>query len=152
MVILKVRQAQHCDRDELARMRLLLWPDGSFEEHLTELDAALNNRVSGNLPATIFVSHNENGALLGFIEVGLWSYADGCDPAVLGPSARKSWQQRAHIARRNESAHQCECAIPSSKYKDSFALTLFFDERGELHSGPRFRIEAIETFATSVPS
>lgn len=61
MVILKVRQAQHCDRDELARMRLLLWPDGSFEEHLTELDAALNNRVSGNLPATIFVSHNENG-------------------------------------------------------------------------------------------
>jgi hypothetical protein len=50
MVILKVRQAQHCDRDELARMRLLLWPDGSFEEHLTELDAALNNRVSGNLP------------------------------------------------------------------------------------------------------
>jgi len=81
MVILKVRQAQHCDRDELARMRLLLWPDGSFEEHLTELDAALNNRVSGNLPATILVSHNENGVLLGFIEVGLRSHADGCDPA-----------------------------------------------------------------------
>jgi len=81
MVILKVRQARHCDRDELARMRLLLWPDGSFEEHLTELDAALNNRVSGNLPATILVSHNENGVLLGFIEVGLRSHADGCDPA-----------------------------------------------------------------------
>ena len=81
MVILKVRQARHCDRDELARMRLLLWPDGSFEEHLTELDAALNNRVSGNLPATILVSHNENGVLLGFIEVGLRSRADGCDPA-----------------------------------------------------------------------
>jgi aminoglycoside 6'-N-acetyltransferase I len=81
MVILRVRQAQHCDRDELARMRVLLWPDGSFEEHLSELDAALSNRVSGTLPVTILVSQNENGALLGFVEVGLRSHADGCDPA-----------------------------------------------------------------------
>jgi aminoglycoside 6'-N-acetyltransferase I len=79
MVILKVRQAQHCDRDELARMRVLLWPDRSFEEHLTELDAALSHRVSGTLPVTILVSQNENAALLGFIEVGLRSHADGCD-------------------------------------------------------------------------
>jgi len=75
MVILRVRQAQHCDRDELARMRVLLWPDGSFEEHLSELDAALSNRVSGTLPVTILVSQNENGALLGFVEVGLRSHS-----------------------------------------------------------------------------
>jgi aminoglycoside 6'-N-acetyltransferase I len=60
---------------------MLLWPDASLEEQLKELDAALSNRVSGTLPATILVSQNENGALLGFIEVGLRSHADGCDPA-----------------------------------------------------------------------
>jgi aminoglycoside 6'-N-acetyltransferase I len=81
MAILKVRLAQRSDRDELARMRLLLWPDASLEEQLKELDAALSNRVSGTLPVTILVSQNENGVLLGFIEVGLRSHADGCDPA-----------------------------------------------------------------------
>ena len=79
--MLKVRRAQRSDRDELARMRMLLWPDASLGEQLTELDAALSNRVSGTLPVTILVSQNENGALLGFIEVGLRSHADGCDPA-----------------------------------------------------------------------
>jgi hypothetical protein len=44
-----------------------------------------------------------------------------------------------------KAVHQCERAIPSTKYDDSFALTLFFDEREELHSDLRFRMEAIET-------
>jgi aminoglycoside 6'-N-acetyltransferase I len=81
MAIFTARQAQHSDRDELARMRVLLWPDGSFEEHLKELDAALNNRGTATLPVTILVSQAENGALAGFLEVGLRSHADGCDPA-----------------------------------------------------------------------
>jgi aminoglycoside 6'-N-acetyltransferase I len=81
MAILTVRQAKHSDREELAKMRVLLWPDASLEEQLKELHAALSHRVSGILPVTILVSQNENGALLGFIEVGLRSHADGCDPA-----------------------------------------------------------------------
>ena len=60
---------------------MLLWPDASLEEQRKELDAALSNRVSGTLPVTILVSQDESGALAGFLEVGLRSHADGCDPA-----------------------------------------------------------------------
>jgi aminoglycoside 6'-N-acetyltransferase I len=81
MTILKVRQAQHSDRNELAAMRALLWPDTSLEEQLKELDDTLDKQLSGTLPVAILVSEDGNGALVGFLEVGLRSHADGCDPA-----------------------------------------------------------------------
>lgn len=59
----------------------LLWPDAGVEEHLRELDAILRNPMTGTLPMAILVSEDENGALIGFLEVGLRSHADGCDPA-----------------------------------------------------------------------
>jgi aminoglycoside 6'-N-acetyltransferase I len=61
-------------------MRALLWPEASIEQHRKELDSILRFRMYGTLPMTILVSHDEN-ALTGFIEVGLRSHADGCDPA-----------------------------------------------------------------------
>jgi aminoglycoside 6'-N-acetyltransferase I len=81
MTILKVRRAQHSDRNELAAMRALLWPDTSLEEQLKELDDTLDKQASGTLPVAILVSEDENGAPVGFLEVGLRSHADGCDPA-----------------------------------------------------------------------
>jgi aminoglycoside 6'-N-acetyltransferase I len=80
MTTLRVRQAQPSDRDELARMRVLLWPDASLGEQLIELDGALNHRMPGTLPAAILVSLDDLGTLTGFLEVGLRSHADGCDP------------------------------------------------------------------------
>jgi aminoglycoside 6'-N-acetyltransferase I len=64
-------------------MRELLWPESSMEEHRKELDSVLRSRMNGTLPMTVLVSQDEEevGALKGFIEVGLRSHADGCDPA-----------------------------------------------------------------------
>jgi aminoglycoside 6'-N-acetyltransferase I len=45
-----------------------------------ELDNALPNRMAGTLPGVILVSQNEVGTLIGFLEVGLRSHADGCNP------------------------------------------------------------------------
>jgi aminoglycoside 6'-N-acetyltransferase I len=59
----------------------LLWPESSIEEHRRELDAILHSGMYGTLPMTILVSHDEDGALTGFLEVGLRSHADGCDTA-----------------------------------------------------------------------
>ena len=53
-------------------MRHLLWPDSSVEEHRRELEAGL--------PAINFVA-DANGSLIGFVEAGLRSHAEGCDPA-----------------------------------------------------------------------
>jgi aminoglycoside 6'-N-acetyltransferase I len=81
MAILRVRPARESDRNALAQMRALLWPDAGVEQHLKELDATFDHPMTGTLPMAILVSEDENGALIGFLEVGLRSHADGCDPA-----------------------------------------------------------------------
>jgi aminoglycoside 6'-N-acetyltransferase I len=81
MAICGIRRAQGLDRNELAKMRALLWPDASLEDHRKELDALLSDGRTGTLPMAILVSHDQDGALIGFLEVGLRSHADGCDPA-----------------------------------------------------------------------
>jgi len=78
---IKVRQAHPSDKDELAKMRELLWPESLFEEHSKELDAVLRSGMYGTLPMAILVSQGEDGTLTGFLEVGLRSHADGCDTA-----------------------------------------------------------------------
>jgi aminoglycoside 6'-N-acetyltransferase I len=77
----KVRQAQLSDQHELAVMRALLWPESSREEHRREVDSILRSGKYGTLPMAILVSQSEDGALTGFLEVGLRSHADGCDTA-----------------------------------------------------------------------
>lgn len=80
MAFVKVREAQAADRHEVAKMRALLWPEASVEEHLLELEHLLTNRMNGGLPVVIFVSCEEDGTLTGFLEAGLRSHADGCNP------------------------------------------------------------------------
>jgi aminoglycoside 6'-N-acetyltransferase I len=80
-VATKVRQAQISDQHDLAKMRELLWPDSSIEEHRKEVDAVLRTGRYGTLPMAILVSQDGGGALTGFLEVGLRSHADGCDTA-----------------------------------------------------------------------
>jgi aminoglycoside 6'-N-acetyltransferase I len=73
-----VRQAQASDRDALAEMRVSLWPESSLEEQSKELAAALDGTTS-TLPVVTLVAYLEDGRLIGFLEAGLRSHADGCD-------------------------------------------------------------------------
>jgi aminoglycoside 6'-N-acetyltransferase I len=77
-----VRKARSGDRDEMARMKVALSPDGTAEEHAAEFDATVATGNSGTMPLTVLVAEADDGHLDGFIEVGLRSHADGCDPAV----------------------------------------------------------------------
>jgi aminoglycoside 6'-N-acetyltransferase I len=61
-------------------MRALFWPDAGVEQHLKELDAIFSHPMIGTLPTAILVSEGENGTLIGFLEVGMRSHADGYDP------------------------------------------------------------------------
>ena len=76
-----VRPAQLHDADEIATMSELLWPDSPADEHRKEITTLLISGRSGTLPATIFVAQDETGKLAGFLQTGLRSHADGCDPA-----------------------------------------------------------------------
>lgn len=55
--------------------------------------------MSGILPLAIFVSCEESGKLIGFVEVGLRSHADGCDEArpvgyIEGWFVAAGWQRQ----------------------------------------------------------
>jgi len=75
----RVRTAELADRFALSRMRTELWPEGSFEEHSLELETLLRERMSGSFPMAILVAEGADGSLIGFLEVGMRSHADGCD-------------------------------------------------------------------------
>jgi aminoglycoside 6'-N-acetyltransferase I len=62
-------------------MRALLWPDAQLEHHRSELDALLSKDKNGTQPMALLAAEDDNGGLIGFLEVGLRSHADGCDPA-----------------------------------------------------------------------
>jgi aminoglycoside 6'-N-acetyltransferase I len=107
-----IRLAQDSDRVALAKMRAALWPDASFEDHLKELESG----PVGSLPTATFVAHAEGG-VVGFLDAGLRSHADGCDPAtrrlrrrlVRGRTLPQAWSRRGSDAsgRKNwREAHQ----------------------------------------------
>jgi aminoglycoside 6'-N-acetyltransferase I len=80
MATSRVRRAQSSDGHELSQMRSLLWPGTPFEEHLRELEELLTLGRNGTLPMAILVAEEKDGSLAGFLEVGLRSHADGCNP------------------------------------------------------------------------
>jgi aminoglycoside 6'-N-acetyltransferase I len=79
---IRVRPGEPSDREQLSLMRLALWPELSVDEDRPELDAALSGKPMGTMPVTILVAEIGDGKLVGFVEVGLRSHADGCDTSV----------------------------------------------------------------------
>jgi aminoglycoside 6'-N-acetyltransferase I len=77
--VITVRRAEGRDLDSITRFRVALWPEGSTEEHATEAAALVAGRAVSTLPLALFVAELDAVAI-GFIEVGLRSHADGCDP------------------------------------------------------------------------
>jgi aminoglycoside 6'-N-acetyltransferase I len=77
----RVRLAQLSDREQLTHMRHALWPESPAEEHARELSAIFAGTFWGTLPLVDFVAETADGTLVGFLEVGLRSHADHCDPA-----------------------------------------------------------------------
>ena len=75
------RRARLEDQDRLAALRAMLWPETAIDAHRRELHAMLSTGMNGTLPAAVLVAEQEDGDFAGFLEVGLRSHADGCDPA-----------------------------------------------------------------------
>jgi len=67
------------DRQQLARLREALWPESSAEDHAKELLGILNGKGLGTMPIAEIVAEESDGTLVGFLEAGLRSHADGCD-------------------------------------------------------------------------
>jgi aminoglycoside 6'-N-acetyltransferase I len=95
----RIRFANPSDREDLLRLRNLLWPDSPADEHARELDQILAGNAPGSLPLVILVSETTGWIVTGFLEVDLRSHADGCDPSravgyVEGWYVDASWRNR----------------------------------------------------------
>lgn len=76
-----VRLAQPVDLHVLAPLLASLWPESTIEEHARELELILAGKAPGTLPLVIFVAEGKDGSLVGFLECGLRSHAESCNPS-----------------------------------------------------------------------
>ncbi len=74
---MRIRAAGEDDRARLAEMRHALWPEGTIEEHDSEVPETLAN------PDYLVLVAERDGRLIGFAEVGTRNYAEG----AYGPTA-----------------------------------------------------------------
>ncbi len=74
---LLIRPATPDDCSALAWMCHLLWPDASAADHARELAPILSGHWLGSLPVIFFLAQHHDGRVIGFIQVGLRSHADG---------------------------------------------------------------------------
>ena len=77
---MKVRIARADDEESLIDLRLALWPHTPLVEHRSAVRGIVTRKPRSTLPLVCYVAE-EAGELLGFVEVGLRSHADGCDPS-----------------------------------------------------------------------
>ncbi|GAB4453730.1 MAG: GNAT family N-acetyltransferase [Anaerolineales bacterium] len=73
-----IRPATPADYPQWLALRLALWDDNTEAEMLAEMHALLTD------PEQAVFLAEENGALIGFAEVSLRKYADGCDSSPVG--------------------------------------------------------------------
>ncbi|MCA8940844.1 MAG: GNAT family N-acetyltransferase [Planctomycetes bacterium] len=74
-----IRLAGPDDIPALLELRQRMYSDETIDEHLLHLHREINNHRMGDYPADVFIAVEE-GRMLGFIEVGFRSRAEGCDP------------------------------------------------------------------------
>jgi aminoglycoside 6'-N-acetyltransferase I len=75
----EVRQATLADAASLARLRHALWPDGSEAEHRREIERFF----AGPQTAPLLFAEDRSG-LLGFAELSIRPYAEGCETDRVG--------------------------------------------------------------------
>jgi aminoglycoside 6'-N-acetyltransferase I len=69
-----VRETRAGDRAAWAAMRAALWPEERAAAHASAIDALLARENAWS-----FIAHAADGASLGFAEIAIRPYANGCD-------------------------------------------------------------------------
>jgi aminoglycoside 6'-N-acetyltransferase I len=76
----RIRPGLLSDLKTVTRLCAALWPEEPAEEHEAHAASILRGTPPGVMPLALLVAEAD-GDVIGFIEVGLRSHADGCDPA-----------------------------------------------------------------------
>lgn len=79
-----VRPTREADLADLAGLRVELWPEGAFEEHLSELPEWLADGGCCSFVAVAGGAGDADDEIVGFVEGRLRSHADGCGTGPVG--------------------------------------------------------------------
>ena len=79
MDALIIRLAEPRDLDAVAEICHALWPEDREEDHARSFEPLLAGKPPGILPAVVLLAETPDHRLVGFVEVGLRSHANGCD-------------------------------------------------------------------------
>ncbi|NTY84907.1 aminoglycoside N-acetyltransferase AAC(6')-Il [Citrobacter werkmanii] len=71
-----IRRVEAGDASSWLSMRHALWPDGSLQEHESEITDFFSGKVSR--PAEVLIAIAANGEALGFAELSIRPYAEEC--------------------------------------------------------------------------
>jgi aminoglycoside 6'-N-acetyltransferase I len=74
----ETRPARPSDLEAVTHLAAALWPDAPGAEHRDHAAAILAGTPPSTLPLVLFVAEVDR-EVVGFVEVGLRSHADGCD-------------------------------------------------------------------------
>ena len=123
-----IRAAIPADEAQLLELRQKLWPDMPDADNVHDVRALLSGNPRSTMPLVMFVAE-EQGTLLGFIEVGLRSHADGCDPShpcgfiegwYVRPEAKGRGLGRALLAHAEQWAREQGCVeLASDTWADN---------------------------------
>ena len=110
-----VRGLRPEDRDAWVRLRVALWPDLGAAAHEVEADRFLSGATKE--PLTVLVAEGSDADLIGFAEISIRAYAEGCETDRVGylegwfvaPAARRRGTGRALVRAAEDWARSQGC-------------------------------------------
>jgi len=110
-----VRDLRPEDRDAWVRLRVAFWPDLSTAAHEVEADRFLSG--ASKEPLAVLVAEGSDADLIGFAEISIRAYAEGCETDRVGylegwfvaPEARRRGVGRALVRAAEDWARSQGC-------------------------------------------
>ena len=110
-----VRLLRPEDKDAWVRLRTALWPDVSAAEHDVEAERFLSG--AAREPQAVLVAESPGHGLVGFAEISIRAYAEGCSTDRVGylegwfvaPAARRRGTGRALVRAAEEWSRSQGC-------------------------------------------
>lgn len=113
--MITVRPVTQHDAAVWLEMRRALWPESGGDYHAPEIQRFLAGEL--NMPLAVLLAEDENGHVLGFVELSIRPYAEGCltdrvaflEGWYVIPEARRRGVGRKLVAAAEEWAHAQGC-------------------------------------------